>query len=121
MIHLEPLHQSPFRRIDLVRIYLGVPQSQDAYHSRLNYDYICVAISNPRTHQAEVKGLKAHSGRWTKNTQLELLDQLYAQRGATEVRYERASGKKLTWYRHTLRQWKVFKRRPPLDITVISA
>ena len=121
MIHLEPLHQSPFRRIDLVRIYLGVPQSQDAYHSRLNYDYICVAVSNPRTHQAEVKGLKAHSGRWTKNTQLELLDQLYAQRGTVEVRYERASGKAPRLYRHGQARWRPFRPRPPIDITVISA
>lgn len=121
MIHLETLHQSPFRRIDLVRIYLDIPQSQDAFTQRLDYDYLCAVVSNPRTRQAEVKGLKVLSGGFAKTTFLDLGEHLYQRLGTVEVRYERASGKNLTWHMHTPRQWKVFKRQPPLDITVISA
>lgn len=124
MIHLETLHQSPFRRIDLVRIYLGVPQDQDAFTHRLDYDYICVVVSNPRTRQAEVKGLKGLkvlSEEFPKTTFLDFAEHLYRCLGTVEVRYERASGKAQRLYRHGPARWRPSTPTTEVDIKMISA
>ena len=124
MIHLELLHQSPFRLIGLMRIYIGVPQDQNAYFHRLDYDYTCVVVYQPHSRKAEIKGLASRASRGSKTEYNELLEFLHTRLGATEVVYERANGKRLSLHCHGPRHWKVYRPRknatPQVDITMIS-